>query len=217
MTTAVIANKDFFRNSLMKMAELSEEQRDYWTSLDSNIGDGDHGINLSIGFRGISKEIDELDKTTKDINSLLKKSGMILLSKVGGASGPLYGSFFIKMGKDVEGKTEVTFSEFVDMLQSGIDAIQVRGKAVLLDKTMLDALLPGIDYLQAHKTDDDYLTVMEKAIQIMQKGAESTIPLIAKKGRAMRLGERAIGHKDPGAESSWMLLNVFYEVMKNTK
>lgn len=217
MTTEIIANKDFFRNSLIKMAELSEEQRDYWTSLDSNIGDGDHGINLSIGFRGISKEIEELDKTTEDIYSLLKKSGMILLSKVGGASGPLYGSFFIKMGKDIEGKTEVTFPEFVDMLQSGIDAIQARGKAELHDKTMLDALLPGIEYLQAHKMDDDYLTVMEKAIQLMQEGAESTIPLIAKKGRAMRLGERAVGHKDPGAESSWMLLNVFYEEMKNTK
>ncbi|MGX7264876.1 dihydroxyacetone kinase subunit DhaL [Enterococcus crotali] len=215
MTTKIIANKEFFKNSLIKMAELSEEQRDYWTSLDSNIGDGDHGINLSIGFRGISKEIEELDKTTEDIHSLLKKSGMILLSKVGGASGPLYGSFFIKMGKDIEEKTEITFPEFVDMLQSGIDAIQTRGKASLQDKTMLDALLPGIEYLQAHKTDEDYLTVMEKAIQLMQEGAESTIPLIAKKGRAMRLGERAIGHKDPGAESSWMLLNVFFEEMKN--
>ncbi|WP_429948832.1 dihydroxyacetone kinase subunit DhaL [Enterococcus sp. AZ101] len=214
MTTEVIANKTFFKNSLIKMAELSEEQRDYWTSLDSNIGDGDHGINLSIGFRGISKEIEELDQTTEDIHSLLKKSGMILLSKVGGASGPLYGSFFIKMGKEVEGKTEVTFPEFVEMLQSGIDAIQARGKAELQDKTMLDALLPGIEYLQAHKNEEDYLTVMEKAIQIMQEGAESTTPLIAKKGRAMRLGERAIGHKDPGAESSWMLLNVFYEEMK---
>ncbi|MBM7689259.1 dihydroxyacetone kinase subunit L [Enterococcus ureilyticus] len=214
MTTEVIANKTFFKNSLIKMAELSEEQRDYWTSLDSNIGDGDHGINLSIGFRGISKEIEELDQTTEDIHSLLKKSGMILLSKVGGASGPLYGSFFIKMGKEVEGKTEVTFPEFVEMLQSGIDAIQARGKAELQDKTMLDALLPGIEYLQAHKNEEDYLTVMEKAIQMMQEGAESTIPLIAKKGRAMRLGERAIGHKDPGAESSWMLLNVFYEEMK---
>lgn len=217
MTTEIIANKNFFKNSLIKMAELSEEQRDYWTSLDSNIGDGDHGINLSIGFRGISKEIEELDQTTEDIHSLLKKAGMILLSKVGGASGPLYGSFFIKMGKEIEGKTEVTFPEFVEMLQSGIDAIQARGKAELKDKTMLDALLPGIEYLQVHKNEEDYLTVMEKAIQMMQEGAESTIPLIAKKGRAMRLGERAIGHKDPGAESSWMLLNVFYEEMKKNK
>lgn len=217
MATEIIANKNFFKNSLIKMAELSEEQRDYWTSLDSNIGDGDHGINLSIGFRGISKEIEELDQTTEDIHSLLKKAGMILLSKVGGASGPLYGSFFIKMGKEIEGKTEVTFPEFVEMLQSGIDAIQARGKAELKDKTMLDALLPGIEYLQVHKNEEDYLTVMEKAIQMMQEGAESTIPLIAKKGRAMRLGERAIGHKDPGAESSWMLLNVFYEEMKKNK
>lgn len=210
----MILDKTFFANSLKSMAELTEENRDYWTQLDSDIGDGDHGINLSIGFRAIMEQIDGLEEQTEDIATFLKKAGMILLSKVGGASGPLYGSFFIKMGKDVAGKSELDFQEFAGMLQNGVEAIQFRGKAELEDKTMIDALLPGATYLEQHKADEDSLTVMKATIEVMHEGAESTIPLIAKKGRAMRLGERAIGHKDPGSESSWMLMNVFYEEMK---
>ncbi|MCB5950828.1 dihydroxyacetone kinase subunit L [Enterococcus sp. BWT-B8] len=209
-----VFDKQFFADSLVKMAELTEANRDYWTKLDSDIGDGDHGINLSIGFREVSAKLAEKLAESPDTATFLKKSGMILLSKVGGASGPLYGSFFIKMGKDHIGKETVTFPEFADMIKNGVEAIQFRGKAELGDKTMLDALLPGIDYLQAHKEDTDHLAVMEKMIEIMREGAESTIPLIAKKGRAMRLGERAIGHKDPGSESSWMLMNVFLEQMR---
>jgi dihydroxyacetone kinase-like protein len=214
MAEKAMLDKQFFKEALLKMAELSETQRDYWTALDSAIGDGDHGINLSIGFRGISAQMDELYSSSADIPTLLKKAGMILLSKVGGASGPLYGSFFMKMGTPVAGKEAVTFSEFADMLQAGVTAIQVRGKAELKDKTMLDALLPGVEYLQTHKEDANVLSVMEQTITLMHEGADSTIPLIAKKGRAMRLGERAVGAKDPGSESSWMLMNVFYEALK---
>lgn len=210
----MVLDKQFFADSLAKMAELTEKNRDYWTKLDSDIGDGDHGINLSIGFRAVMSNLEEnLDKA-EDVTTLLKKSGMLLLSKVGGASGPLYGSFFIKMGKDDVGKTEVSFPEFAGMLKNGVEAVQLRGKAEIGDKTMIDALQPGIDYLEAHKNDDNSIAVMEETVTIMKQGAESTIPLIAKKGRAMRLGERAIGHKDPGSESSWMLINVFLEEMK---
>ncbi len=207
-------DKQFFGRSLAAMAELAEENRDYWTKLDSDIGDGDHGINMSIGFRAVSAKLEENLEKSEDISSLLKKSGMLLLSKVGGASGPLYGSFFMKMGKDVAGQTEITFPDFVGMIKNGVAAIQFRGKAELGDKTMLDALLPGVEYLETHQTDENPIAVLEEAIEVMKQGAESTIPLIAKKGRAMRLGERAIGHKDPGSESSWMLINIFLEEMK---
>lgn len=210
----MVLDKQFFANCLANMAKLAEENRDYWTKLDSNIGDGDHGINLSIGFRAVMANLEEnLDKA-EDVTTLLKKSGMLLLNKVGGASGPLYGSFFIKMGKDAAGKVEVSFSEFSDMLKNGIEAVQLRGKAEIGDKTMIDALQPGMNYLDAHKNDENPIAVMEETVAIMKQGAESTVPLIAKKGRAMRLGERAIGHKDPGSESSWMLINVFLEEMK---
>lgn len=100
------------------------------------------------------------------------------------------------------------------MLKNGIEAVQLRGKAEIGDKTMIDALQPGMNYLDAHKNDENPIAVMEETVAIMKQGAESTVPLIAKKGRAMRLGERAIGHKDPGSESSWMLINVFLEEMK---
>lgn len=209
-----VLDKQFFADSLAKMAELAEEHRDYWTKLDSDIGDGDHGINLSIGFRAVNANLEDNLAKAEDVSTLLKKSGMLLLSKVGGASGPLYGSFFIKMGKDEAGKVEVSFPEFADMLKNGVEAIQLRGKAELSDKTMIDALLPGIEYLNAHKDDNNPIAVMEETVAIMKQGAESTIPLVAKKGRAMRLGERAVGHKDPGSESSWMLMNVFLEEMK---
>ena len=197
----MVLDKQFFANSLAKMAELAEEHRDYWTKLDSDIGDGDHGINLSIGFRAVNANLQDNLEKAADVTALLKKSGMLLLSKVGGASGPLYGSFFIKMGKDDAGKEAVSFPEFAGMLKNGVAAVQQRGKAEIGDKTMIDALQPGIEYL-------------EETVSIMKQGAESTIPLIAKKGRAMRLGERAVGHKDPGSESSWMLMNVFLEEMK---
>lgn len=211
---SVTLDKQFFIDSLTTMAALAEENRDYWTKLDSDIGDGDHGINLSIGFRAVLAQLPEVSEQAEDINTVLKKAGMTLLSKVGGASGPLYGSFFIKMGKDVAGKTEVTFPEFVRMIKNGVDAIQFRGKAEVGDKTMIDALIPGINYLEEHQDEPDPVNVLEEAIAVMKAGAESTIPLIAKKGRALRLGERAIGHKDPGSESSWMLINVFLEEMK---
>lgn len=210
----MVLDKQFFANSLAKMAELAEENRDYWTKLDSDIGDGDHGINLSIGFRAVNANLQDNLEKAADVTALLKKSGMLLLSKVGGASGPLYGSFFIKMGKDDAGKEAVSFPEFAGMLKNGVAAVQQRGKAEIGDKTMIDALQPGIEYLEAHKNDDDSVAVMEETVSIMKQGAESTIPLIAKKGRAMRLGERAVGHKDPGSESSWMLMNVFLEEMK---
>ena len=214
MENKLYLDKEFFKQSLLDMAVLAEEQRDYWTSLDSDIGDGDHGVNLSIGFRGISKEMDQLVESTEDITTLLKKSGMILLSKVGGASGPLYGSFFMKMGENVSGKNEVSYPEFIGMLQSGIAAIKHRGKAEVGDKTMIDAFVPGGEVLEKFSEETSPSVHFEKFVQAMKEGAESTIPLIANKGRAMRLGERAVGHKDPGSESSWMLMEIFNKNLK---
>ena len=139
---------------------------------------------------------------------------MALLGKVGGASGPLYGSFFMKFGVPANSARDVDFCTFVEMFSTGVEAIQMRGKAELGDKTMLDALLPAKDYLNQQKTSKDIKKTLEETIAIMKKGAESTEPLIAKKGRAMRLGERAIGHRDPGSESSWKLFECFLKALK---
>ncbi|MFD2630034.1 dihydroxyacetone kinase subunit DhaL [Oceanobacillus kapialis] len=206
-------NRDFFKRSITNMAELIEKERNYLTKLDSDIGDGDHGINLSIGFREVSNKLSEFDESAADIASLMKKVGMALLGKVGGASGPLYGSFFMKMGANVAGKDEVTFDEFVGMIENGVDAVQSRGKAEVGDKTMLDAFKPGIDFLKEEDYTGKEIEAFGQFIEKMKEGAESTVSLVAKKGRALRLGERSVGHKDPGSESSWMLMNAFYEEM----
>lgn len=194
---------------------MIEKERNYLTKLDSDIGDGDHGINLSIGFREVTKKLEEIDEGTDDISSFLKKVGMSLLGKVGGASGPLYGSLFMKMGTNVTGKNEVTFEEFVDMIEQGVQSIETRGKAEVGDKTMIDALRPGIDFLKEQDTDGKEVEVFGQFVEVMKEGAEKTIPLVAKKGRAVRLGERAMGHKDPGSESSWLIFNAFYEELQN--
>ncbi len=211
---ALVLDRDFFKKSIVNITHLIEKERDHLTELDSDIGDGDHGINMSIGFREVTKKIDEFDEAADDIAGFMKKVGMALLGKVGGASGPLYGSLFMKMGTDITGKNEVTFDEFIGMLENGVAAIEARGKAVVGDKTMVDALRPGIDFLKSQSVNGNEVDVFGEFVEVMKKGSNSTIPLIAKKGRALRLGERAIGHRDPGSESSWMMMNAFYEEMK---
>jgi dihydroxyacetone kinase-like protein len=210
----LVLNKQFFVDSLLSMAELAEEQRDHWTKLDSDIGDGDHGINLSIGFRAVAKQLETLDFESTDIASRYKKVGMTLLSKVGGASGPLYGSFFMKAGTHLDGEHEVDFKQFTQMIQDGVDAIAFRGKASLGDKTMLDAFLPGLEVLSHSDLENEPLASFEAFVARMKLGSDETIPLICKKGRAVRLGERAIGHRDPGSESAWMLMNVYLEQLR---
>ncbi|NLB19380.1 MAG: dihydroxyacetone kinase subunit L [Clostridium sp.] len=208
-------DKLFFKNVILRLIPLFEEHRDELSQLDSDIGDGDHGINMSIGFRAVEKQLDEIYDTTDDISSFYKKVGMIILGKVGGAAGPLYGSLFMKAGDDVKGKQTITFEEYVNFIENGIKSIEFRGKAVVGDKTMVDALRPAIDLMKSElgsgKTE---VEIFEDFVQELKNGSDRTLPLIAKKGRAMRLGERAIGFRDPGSYSSYLLFN---EVLKELK
>lgn len=211
----VMLPKAYFIRLLENTAAMIEEEKDYLTHLDGEIGDSDHGVNLSIGFREVIKKLPDLVAQDVDIPTLLKKSGMSLLARVGGASGPLYGSFFMKMGAPVPGKHEVTFPEFCQMLQAGVESVVSRGKAQLGDKTMVDALSPACDALFAGMEEGlPPLEVMEKAVAAAEAGRDSVIDKVAKKGRAMRLGERAIGHIDPGSESSCKFFRVFADTMK---
>ena len=208
MYTDCIIGKDYFFKVVEKIAELVEEKRDYFTELDAAIGDADHGFNLSIGFREISKKMPEWKD--KDIKAFFRSVGMTLLSKVGGASGPLYGSFFMKFGEPASGKEEVTFQELFPMFKFAVEAVEQRGKATVGEKTMVDALRPALlAYEKAMGQNLEPKKVMEVFTDAARRGAESTIDMIAKKGRAMRLGERSIGHLDPGAASSTMILEVF--------
>lgn len=209
-------NKEFFKNFIVRLIPMFEEHRDYLSKLDSDIGDGDHGINMSIGFREVQKQLDKLYEETEDISSFYRKVGMIILGKVGGAAGPLYGSLFMKAGDDVKGKNELTFEELVGFIENGIKSIELRGKAVVGDKTMVDALRPAIDRMKEElgsgKSD---LEIFESFVNELKEGSDKTIPLVAKKGRAMRLGERAIGFRDPGSFSSYLIYKEMLDEMKN--
>ncbi len=202
-------DRDYFVAAFRRMAETAEINRDEWTKLDGDIGDGDHGINMSIGFREVVKQLDALPDDT-DVAGLFKLVGMTLLRKVGGASGPLYGSFFMKAGAEVAGQSEVSFDDVRRMLRAGVTSIQQRGKAELGDKTMLDSYLPGLDVLEAADAGDPG-AALEAFVARMRQGSDDTIPLVARKGRAMRLGERSVGHRDPGSQSSWQLMNCLLE------
>ena len=205
-------DRGYFVGAFRRMAATAEEHRDEWTKLDGDIGDGDHGINMSIGFREVVKQLDALPDDT-DVAGLFKLVGMTLLRKVGGASGPLYGSFFMKAGAEVADQSEVSFDDLRRMLRAGVDSIQQRGKAELGDKTMLDSYLPGLDVLEAADAADPQ-AALTAFVERMRQGSDDTIPLVAKKGRVMRLGERSVGHRDPGSQSSWMLMNCLLDELK---
>ncbi len=183
------------------------ENREYLTDLDSAIGDADHGINMNRGMQAVLGKIDSGTDSQSDVGALLKTVGMTLVSTVGGAGGPLYGTLFLQMGTATAGKPELSAGDWAAALAAGVAGVQKRGKAEPGDKTMLDALLPAVDALQAALADgasfDDALAASAAAAD---DGMKATIPLVARKGRASYLGERSANHQDPGATSSWLLV-----------
>lgn len=199
-----ISQQDVF-TWVNKYAALIGEKRQYLIDLDSAIGDADHGENMNRGFQAVIKKIAE--QSDKDIGTVLKTVGMTLISTVGGAGGPLYGTLFIQLGTKSAGKMDITIQDWADMLDAGLSGVIARGKAVLNDKTMVDALTPGLKALQEAimqgKSTSDCLQASAAAAE---QGMKDTIPLVAKKGRASYLGERSAGHQDPGATSSFYLL-----------
>ncbi len=180
------------------------ENKDFLTDLDREIGDADHGVNMARGFTEVLAAIPQ-DET--DLGVVLKKVGMTLLSKVGGASGPLYGTAYMKAAGVVAGKTGVTVEDGKAIFEAVIGGIQMRGKAVKGEKTMLDALIPAQEaYNAAVDGGDDAVTALTKAVEAAKEGVEFTKTIAATKGRASYLGERSIGHQDPGATSATITL-----------
>ncbi|MCL2787080.1 MAG: dihydroxyacetone kinase subunit DhaL [Micrococcales bacterium] len=179
------------------------------TDLDSAIGDGDHGINMARGMAAVSDALTLDDATGPQANvaDLLKKVGMTLVSTVGGAAGPLYGTFFLRMGTGALPES-LSASDFGDALARGLDGVVARGKAELGDKTMIDALAPAVEaYRAALASGGDLASATVQAAAAAITGRDATIPLVARKGRASYLGERSAGHQDPGATSMAMLLS----------
>ena len=181
------------------------ENKDYLTRLDSAIGDADHGINMN---RGMKAALERLEASPPDdIGAALKTVGMAMVSKVGGASGPLYGTFFLQLGGPLAGKDSVTLEEWAGAVRAAVDGVIARGKAELGDKTMLDALVPAVEALEAAAAEGkDVRDGLTRAADAAARGMEATTPLVARKGRASYLGERSAGHQDPGATSSHLLI-----------
>lgn len=194
------------------MAKKIEAEKDYLTQLDNEIGDGDHGINLARGFEAVEKKLPSL--AGGDIGALLKGVGMQLVSTVGGASGPLYGTAFMKAGMACKGLTELDGPAFIKAMEAAVDGIKMRGKATEGEKTMLDALCPALKVMQDEVAAGKSLKeALQDAAAAAEKGVEYTKTIIATKGRASYLGERSLGHQDPGATSSLYLLQVLAEMV----
>lgn len=193
------------------VAEVLNQNRDYLTQLDAAIGDADHGANMDRGFKKVIEKLPEF--ADKDIGTIFKSVGMNLLSTVGGAGGPLYGTFFLQMGMKSAGKMELNLEDWTTALEAGIAGVIMRGKAEPGDKTMVDALNPALNSLKVSMQDS---CTMSEALSLSaaaaKEGMIATTPLVARKGRASYLGERSAGHQDPGATSTYLILQAAADV-----
>jgi dihydroxyacetone kinase-like protein len=199
---------DAVEDWMKRFAAEVAENRSYLTKLDGAIGDGDHGTNMD---RGMKKALERLEATDgDDIGASLKAVGMALVSSVGGAAGPLYGTLFLQMGQATAGKSELDLAALTEALDAGVQGVIKRGKAEPGDKTMLDALGPALEALRG-ASGDDVAGALSRAADAAREGMESTVPMVARKGRASYLGERSAGHQDPGATSSHLLLKTAAE------
>ncbi|WP_437518357.1 dihydroxyacetone kinase subunit DhaL [Sorangium sp. So ce1099] len=200
---------------LERAADELEREKMFLTELDAPIGDSDHGVNMARGFTAVRGRLDTLDRG--DVGALLRDVGTILLSTVGGASGPLYGTLFRDAGQKAAGAAALDLAALTACLEAGLEGVRRRGKAAPGEKTMVDALVPAVAALKAAQSAPppagarsdggaSMADALARAAEAARAGAEATVPLIARKGRASYLGERSAGHQDPGATSCWLLL-----------
>ena len=198
---------------VVALGRVYSEHRQYLTDLDAAIGDADHGFNMDRGFSAASDAL--LAQTPPDIETALKTVATVLIRTIGGASGPLYGTFFLRAASACAGKTILAPEDLAAAIGAGIGGVQQRGKAAPGDKTMLDALLPALDAIGAAiNGGGDCAALLDAAASAAEAGMKATIPLVARKGRASYLGERSAGHQDPGATSSYLLLRTAAETWR---
>ncbi|MHC1685856.1 MAG: dihydroxyacetone kinase subunit DhaL [Clostridiaceae bacterium] len=201
---------------LNKISEIMDVNKAYLSELDAAIGDGDHGLNMSKGFGAVKEKL-SVDNGS-NINDILKKTGMALVSNVGGASGPLYGTAFMKAAAVAYGKDSININDFLEMLEEALVGIKMRGKGEAGEKTMIDSIEPAINALRIAinkglNSERCLYSVKEAA----KEGVENTKTLVAKKGRASYLGERSIGHQDAGATSMYLIFETIYNEINTDK
>lgn len=192
---------------ISKMARRMEEEKDYLTELDNIIADGDHGINMARGFAALDRKLEGFGD--KDIGTVLKTAGMTLVSAVGGSAGPLYGTAFMKAGMVMADKKTMDMSDFLSCINAAVEGVMMRGRAVQGEKTMLDAMIPALQAMEkANSEGASAKATVEAGAAAAMSGVEYTKTIPATKGRASYIGERSIGHQDPGATSFAYLLDV---------
>ena len=192
-----------------------EEHRKFLTRLDSEIGDGDHGTNMRRGFQAALERLENTDPACPA--DALKAVSMALIGKVGGAAGPLYGTAFLRASTALAGKQEISAKDAADALNEALAGVKQRGKAEAGDKTMVDALTPAAEAAkEVADSGGSVSAVFRAAAEAANEGAEATVPLTARRGRASYMGERAVGHKDPGAASTHLLLDAAARTLENS-
>ncbi|BEO20091.1 dihydroxyacetone kinase subunit DhaL [Serratia marcescens] len=196
---------------LMRCGEVFSRERDFLTQLDTEIGDADHGLNMNRGFNKVVEKLPSV--ADKDIGFILKNTGMTLLSSVGGASGPLFGTFFIRAAQAANAKQSLDLAELHQVMQEGVEGVVMRGKAEPGDKTMCDVWWPVVESLgQSAQQNLSVSEALQRAADSAERAVENTITMQARKGRASYLGERSIGHQDPGATSVMLMMKTLAEV-----
>jgi len=214
MGNHVEINKEELIGALKAISEKIEENKEYLSKLDTEIGDGDHGFSMANGFSSMAEKLQEYPGLS--IGEILKKSGFELIKKIGGAAGAVFGTLFTAQAsyyqKNLNEKDTLSLQDMVSMLEEAADQIQKRGGAKPGDKTMIDALLPAVEVLKkAAKDNKTFSEAFKLAAEEARRGAESTRNMIARKGRSKNLGERSVGYIDPGAESTHLIFKALAE------
>lgn len=206
-------NAEVLKKMVNRISDSMEKHKVILTELDQAIGDGDHGINMERGFVHAVKTLEKLE--TKDCGEVVKTLAMCLLSTIGGAAGPLYGTAFLWMSQKLNGHEIIDFGDVDGLFQNAIDGIVVRGRTELGDKTIIDCLNPAYEaYKKARMDQLEPDEVMALILKEARQGTEATIDMIARKGRASYLGERSLGHQDPGASSCLLMIEAIIDVLK---
>jgi dihydroxyacetone kinase-like protein len=199
--------------ALERIAAALKSHRDELTRLDSPIGDADHGINLDRGFTAVIGKLPTV--ANQDIGTILKTTGMTLISTVGGASGPLYGTAFMRAATVLNDMHQADAGQIIAALDAALEGIKARGKAQPGEKTMIDSIAPALAVLhETHTSDEPFVSIFQRAVAAAEEGVQATIPMLATKGRASYLGERSIGHQDPGATSAYYMMRALLETLE---
>lgn len=207
----MIISANEFKSILINIAQKIEEEKDFLSELDRKIGDGDHGVTMSIGWQAILKTIQTDLANVSDCSEICKQVAKTFLNAVGSSVGPLYATGFLRGSKAFEGKEQVDLHSIINFWIAFGEGVQDRGKAQVGDKTMVDTLAPFV--LALKNQDGELIEVLEKAVQKAKEGADSTMDMVSNKGRSSRLGERSKGSLDPGATSAYLILSTFYQSM----